>query len=166
MSMAYFYYLGRRVFIVFSIALFCGFNSNSQTPIPGHTGSIVNGSGGAQLSQPHSVFVSGNYAYVASSGSNALEILDVTDPTLPIHKGSVSINGANAVFVLGNFAYITCSSGSNSLAIADVSDPTSPSVIGSLADGTAGPLLTNPVSVYVSGNYAYVASAGANAVEI
>src|SRR5882757_3967910 len=122
MSMAYFYYLGRRVFIVFSIALLCGFNSNSQTPIPGHAGSIVNGSGGALLSQPSSVFVSGNYAYVASFGSNALEILDITDPTLPIHKGSASINGANAVFILGDFAYVTCSASSNSLAVVDVSD--------------------------------------------
>ena len=45
------------------------------------------------LNYPEGVFVSGNYAYVASPGSNALEIVDVSNPANPVHKASI-INGA------------------------------------------------------------------------
>ena len=49
--------------------------SNPAAPV--HKGSLANGAGGALLNQPISVFVSGNYAYVASFSSNALEIVDL-----------------------------------------------------------------------------------------
>ncbi|MCZ8216892.1 MAG: hypothetical protein O9262_11665, partial [Cyclobacteriaceae bacterium] len=49
-----------------------------------HVGSITNGDGGALLNGANSVFVSGNYAYVLSA-SNALEIVDISDPTEPFH---------------------------------------------------------------------------------
>ena len=55
---------------------------------PVHKGSITNGAGGALLSTPRSVFVAGNHAYVASSASNALEIVDVSNPANPVHKGA------------------------------------------------------------------------------
>jgi hypothetical protein len=60
---------------------------------------------------------------VASALSNAFEIVDVSNPAVPVHKGSV-VNGAG------------------------------------------GALLNYPVSVYVSGNNAYVASGMSNALEI
>ena len=64
--------------------------------IPVHTGSIVNGSGGALLNQPVSVFVSDTYAYVASSGSNALEVVNVADPANPVHAGYLADGGVVA----------------------------------------------------------------------
>ena len=138
---------------------------------PVHKGSIVNGAGGAILSQPWSVYVSGNYAYIADAGSNALEIVDVSNPANPIHKGSIS-NGAGgaliqepfSVYVSGNYAYLT--SISNALEIVDVSNPANPVHKGSIVNGTGGALLNGPESVYVSGNYAYVASSQSNALEI
>ena len=36
--------------------------------------------------------VSGNYAYVASYQSNALEIVDISNPAVPVHKGKL-VNG-------------------------------------------------------------------------
>src|SRR5258706_11952430 len=133
--MACFYSLCKRVLILFPVVLLCAFESNCQTPIPGHVAGVANGSGGALLNQPKSVFISGNYAFVASFGSNALEILDITDPTAPQHESSLTVNGANSVFVSGNYAYLTCGGGFDELQIIDVSDPSSPSLAGSIADG-------------------------------
>ena len=137
-------------------------------------GIINNNDGGASLYLPRGVYVAGNYAYVASSGSNALEIVDVTNPAAPYHKGSISdgtngarLNGARSVYVSGNYAYVA-SAGSNALEIVDVTNPAAPVHRGSILDtgNPLGALLSNPQSVYVAGNYAYVASYGSNALEI
>ena len=139
---------------------------------PVHKGSLTGGSGGALLDGASSVYVSGNYAYVASYASNALEIVDVTNPAAPVHKGSLTdgmggalLSNPNAVYVSGNYAYVA-SSGSNALEIIDVTNPGAPVHKGSLTDGMGGALLSSPASVYVSGNYAYVASLGSDALEI
>ena len=145
------------------------------TPVnasPVHSGSIVNGDGGATLYYPLSVFVSGNYAYVASSMSNSLEIVDISNPAVPVHKNKTVLGPAtykpDDLFVSGNYAYITISGGpgANALEIVDVSDPQTPFKIGRIQYLDGGALLNNPQSVCVSGTYAYVASAGNNALEI
>ena len=117
-----------------------------------------------------SVFVAGNYAYVVSSGSNALEIVDVSNPQAPVHAASIS-NGGDvkldypmSVFVAGNYAYVV-SSGSNALEIVDVSNPQAPVHTGSISNG-GDVKLDYPMSVFVAGNYAYVASYGSGALEI
>jgi hypothetical protein len=148
--------------------------TNPASPV--HKGSIVDatGTGGALLNDPHSVYVSGNYAYVASYDSNALEIVDVTNPANPVHKGSIVdatgtggalLNGPQSVYVSGNYAYVA-SANSDALEIVDVSNPANPVHKGSIVNGAGGALLHWPESVYVSGNYAYVASWGSNALEI
>ncbi len=142
------------------------------TPVtvnPVHKGSISNGAGGALLSCPQSVFVSGNYAYVASSGSNALEIVDITNPAAPVHKGSISdgtggalLSSPQSVYVSGNYAYVA-SYISSALEIVDVTNPAAPVHKSSISNE----YLSNPQSVFVSGNYAYVVSSGSsNALEI
>ncbi len=107
---------------------------------PIHKGNLVNG-GGALLLNPRGVYVSGNYAYVASAGSNALEIVDITNPATPVHKSSISngVGGAllsnpQSVFVAGNHAYVA-SYGSNALEIVDVTDPAAPVHKGSIQNG-------------------------------
>jgi hypothetical protein len=145
------------------------------TPVntnPVHIGSIQNGSGGTLLNNPYGVFVSGNYAYVASSSSNALEIVDISIPASPSHAGSIVdgsggalLNNPDAVFVSGNYAYVT-SAGNNALEIVNISIPASPSHAGSIVDGSGGALLNNPYGVFVSGNYAYITSYSSNALEI
>ncbi len=57
----------------------------------------VTGAGGAQINAPASVFVSGNYAYIASIQSNALEIVDVSNPSQPVHKGSLQNGSGGAL---------------------------------------------------------------------
>jgi hypothetical protein len=145
------------------------------TPVnvrPVHKGSITDEFGGARLISPDGIFVSGNYAYVTSAGSNALEIVGVTNPAKPVHKGSITdgtggarLNVPDGVFVSDNYAYVT-SWGSNALEIVDVSNPSRPVHKGSITDGTGGARLNNPHGVFVSGNYAYVASFSSNALEI
>nr|WP_321508492.1 IPT/TIG domain-containing protein [uncultured Methanoregula sp.] len=145
------------------------------TPVtahPVHKGSITNGTGGAMLDAARSVYVAGDYAYVASYASNALEIVDVTDPALPRHKGKIvngqdgaALNNPISVFVSGNYAYVT-TTGSQALEIVDISDPASPRHKGKITNGEGGAALLYPASVFVSGNYAYVSDSNYDALEI
>ena len=133
---------------------------------PRHKGSIVNGDGGALLANAQGIFVAGNYAYVASYVSGALEIVDVSDPARPVHKGSLSLGfGPKSVYVFGNHAYVA-NANNHSLQIVDITNPAGPTLAGSIADDTDGALLESPMSVFVAGNYAYVVSDIDNALEI
>jgi rhodanese-related sulfurtransferase len=124
------------------------------------------------LNHPYSVFVSGNYAYVAAQGDNSLTIIDVTNPAAPTFKGHIAgvgapnyLSGPSSVFVSGNYAYVAAQ-GDNSLTIIDVTNPAAPTFKGHIA-GTAAPnYLNNPYSVFVSGNYAYVAAYDDNSLTI
>ena len=136
---------------------------------PVHVGSMSNG-GDVKLSGPRAVFVAGNYAYVASGGSNALEIVNISNPAAPVHAGSISnggevkLNNPMSVFVAGNYAYVA-SGGSNALEIVNVSNPAAPIHAGSISNGGYVNLIA-PRSVFVAGNYAYVASYQSNTLEI
>ena len=144
-------------------------NQISLTPV----GSISDGAGSksALLKQPQSVALSTNgnarYAYVASYGNDALEIVNVTNPASPKHAGSIShgqggalLGGPSAVAVNGNYAYVA-SFGSNALEIVDVTDPANPKHAGSITHGQGGAILDSPYAVKVARKadgriYAYV----------
>lgn len=133
-------------------------------------GSIVHAQG-ALLDQPSSVFVSGSYAYVTATQSNALEIIDVSNPLYPQHVSSITegaggttIHSPSSVFVAGNYAYVTSFFG-NTLHIIDISDPANPVPRGKLSHGE-GLSLIRPTNVEVWGNYAYVASRGSSNINI
>ena len=140
---------------------------NGRVLNPTHAGKIGNGDGGAELTGPRSVYVSGNYAYVTAYAGNALEIVDISDPTNPTHAGKSGavLHNPNSVYVSGNYAYVTAYTG-NALEIVDISDPTNPTHAGKIADGDGGAELTGAYSVYVSGNYAYVAAYSGDSLEI
>src|SRR5882757_3317868 len=141
----------------------------------GQAALVENGFGATpNLAGANAVFISGNYAYVTGSG-DVLEILDITLPGLPVHKGVIKngdggaiISDPRSVFVSGSYAYIACHTGV--LEIVDVSDPSKPVHKGVIKNGPAGnlPYLTFAHSVYVYGNYAYVAAFGSypNSLEI
>lgn len=147
----------------------------SNPAAPTHAGCIVNGTGGALLESPRSVYVSGNYAYIASYGSNALEIVNISDPENPIHAGKI-VNGSGgntlldhpvSVFVKGNYAYVT-GAASDSVEVIDISNPTDPVSFGYVYYNPqfSSALLNDPILLFVSGNYVYVASSASNALEI
>jgi hypothetical protein len=135
---------------------------------------VIEGGYGAvpNLNGASSVFINDNYAYVVGTG-DVLQILDITLPALPIHKGSLAngVGGANilrpqSVVVSGDYAYIT-SYGGNALEIVDVSDPANPVHAATLKDGGGvAPFLNQPWGLAVVGNYAYVVSNQSNALEI
>jgi hypothetical protein len=145
----------------------------AQAQAPVHTGSIVDGTvSGALLKLPSCVYVSGNYAYLTSNTSDALEIVDISDPVAPVHTASLTDGEGGAllkfpvsVYISGNYAYIA-SIGNSALEIVDISNPAMPVHKGSLTDGMGGALLNYPTGVFISGNYAYVASGASNALEI
>lgn len=122
---------------------------------PVHKGSLVNGSGGANILRPDAIKVSGNLAYLLSYGGSLLEVVDISDASNPKHKSVVTgLFGANDIFVAGNYAYV---SGIGAFYVVDISNPSFPKIIGTLKDGNgSAPYLGWAQSVYVSGNYAYV----------
>jgi hypothetical protein len=164
---------GRPLSAVLLIVLFYG-TSFSQVLNLGHTSKIENGFGGNLpiLKSPNSAYVSGNFLYVTSKTGNALEIIDITIPTLPSVVGNLQdgtggaeLNQPYSVFVSGNYAYVTSLGSNGSLEIVDVTNPTAPVHKGRVVDGGAvAPFLDYPQAIYVSGNYAYIVNA--NGLEI
>ncbi len=132
----------------------------SQTILGADNPTLV-GSTTANLAYPMSIYVSGAYAYVLSSGSNSLCIYDISNPTSIVIRGTTNQNLSQpvSVFVSGSYAYVV-NDGNSVLAIFDVSDPNN-----IIAKGTSGGL-SNPWSVYVSGKYAYVACYSSNMLSI
>ena len=124
------------------------------------------------LANPQSVFVQGNYAYVASFGNDGLQVIDISDPTNPVGVGQLvddgvlALDGATSVFVQGNYAYVTSLS-NNGLQVIDISDPTNPTGVGQLTGTLAANNLAlfRALSVFVQGNYAYVASLSDNGLQ-
>ena len=145
--------------------------SNPDAPIP--VGSLTDGTGGAQLNQPIGIQVQGNYAYIASFVSDTFQVFDVSDPTNPTALGFLSdasdptgltLNGAFAIFIQGNYAYVT-GYFDNGLQVINISNPNQPVAVGNIVDaGTAA--LTSPFDLFVQGNYAYVASLGESALQV
>ncbi len=135
--------------------------SDPSNPTP--AGQIVD-DGTTLLRIPSNITIAGRYAYVLTNGGfvfeNGMEILDISDPTSPIHVGSLlddgttTLQGASSIVVSGKYAYITAST-DEGIAIVDISDPSNPTQVGSLTKSTI-PELENPDDIAVNGKYAYV----------
>ena len=156
--------------------------SNSFTVIdisnplaPKQLGTIVDGVGATELDGAWSVYVSGKYAYVASIDDSSVTVIDISNPSSPVQVGTIKdgvgatqLNSAHAVYVSGKYAYVA-SQGDSSLTVIDISNPSSPKEIGTIIDnsvGGTGTQLLNAQGVYVSGKYAYVASASDNSLSV
>ncbi|WP_321506519.1 C1 family peptidase [uncultured Methanoregula sp.] len=150
---------------------------NTANPAaPVHYASLANGVGGALLDTPYDLELTDDYpyAYVASSGSNALEIVNITNPAAPTHMGSVSngVGGAllsepQSVTVAGYNAFVT-SKGNDALEIVDISNQSAPVHRGSLAKTAGDAYLNGPVDAIISSDwkYAYVASNTGSTLDI
>ncbi|RLB27384.1 MAG: hypothetical protein DRG87_11575, partial [Deltaproteobacteria bacterium] len=112
-----------------------------------------------------SVYVSGNYAYVAADDSG-LQVIDIINPESPEIVGSLEMqNSGRAWFVQvsDGYAYVLSDLGDFqnpilSLEVIDISDPENPAGVGYF--GTQGSLR----DLYVSGDYAYVVWEGTNPI--
>jgi phosphodiesterase/alkaline phosphatase D-like protein len=125
---------------------------------PAPLGYLTNGVDDAQLQFPYGLAVQGNYAYVASYQSSALEIIDISNPLAPAHAGYIpdgggggagaKLNLAQCVAVVGNNAFVGSQFG---LAVIDVTDKANPTNKGYIQFPFG-----NVVSIAIVGNYAYV----------
>ena len=107
----------------------------------------------------HGMFLSGDYLYCCRHKLDKFVIVDVSDPTSPVVKGSLSgstyFNGCHDVHVEGNYAYVTnylSGTGEYGFVVVDVSNKDSPSVVGYAGEGHKNS------HVFKVGNYCYVGS--------
>jgi len=131
-----------------------------------HKSKILDGEQGSKLNYCHGVKVVGNYAFVVARLSNALNIIDITNPSLPIvasvlnhGNGGALLTGSENIEIYDNYAYISCLTG-NALEIVDISNPLHPIHCGKL-EGLSGANQT-----YVKGDYAYVACLNGNCISV
>jgi len=98
----------------------------------------------------HDVVIAGNYAYVADSD---LQVIDISNPESPqIVGGVVTTGGARGVAISGSYAYVA--DYSSGLQVIDISDSVDPQLVGGV--DTPG----DAWGVAISGSYAYVADRG------
>ena len=92
---------------------------------------VNDGDNWALLDWARWVSFSWNLAYIASNVSDAMEIIDITDKTAPVHTGSI-INwwdiklNANRQVVLYNWYAFNSARSSDAIEVVDISDSTNP----------------------------------------
>lgn len=100
--------------------------------------------------------VYGNYAFVGNnSGTNHLEIINISNPTVPTIEGistDSKLDFLAGLAVQGHYLYAGGAT-DHRLVIVDIVDSSTPIVVGSVQDATK---LSLPIGVAVQGNYAYV----------
>lgn len=132
---------------------------NSEYPVePNWTKSAttVLANNSPELAGPDNLFVFGNYAILTIYSGNAVQIMDISNPSSPVvvstvrdGDGGASLNGPLGIFADATYLYITSARG-NKLEIIDWSTPASPVHVGNVALGGSG------WNLDVSGNYAAV----------
>ena len=132
--------------------------------------------GGARFVKIHN-----GLAYITSNVSNAMQIIDISNKSNPVKRGSVPlrINGAQLYGPLGmdfygNYAYIV-STGANAggggnmatwgaLEVVDISNPDNPTHVNSIVGGIfAGASTGGAQNIKIVGNYAYITATSRNA---
>ena len=101
------------------------------------------------LVYPINVYVSGNTAAVVDQ-VNGIHLVDVSDPAAPTPKAIVPIAGAQDVFIMDHYAYVT--SAGTGMRVVDISNPSTPKTLGNFA-----PNNVNFQSITLSGTSAYIA---------
>lgn len=136
-----------------------------------HTGVITN-TGTTLLDGAYEIVVDGNYAYIAASNSDAIEIIDISTPTAPTHVASITDNGGTVrlneptgIVKSGNYLYVA-SHTSDAIQVIDVSTPSSPAGVGQVLNSPTTRRLDGARSLVKSWNYLYVASDVADALVV
>lgn len=145
--------------------------SNPASPVL--KSSVEDGQGnGVAILNPRAVLVYNDMAYIASGGGDAIEVVDVSNKDLLVHKSIVHNGDALALLaqpsslaISGNSLFVASLPGNN-IEVIDITDPSLPIHKSTVLNGDAGAMLLSPESIYISGNYAYIASGGSNALEI
>jgi hypothetical protein len=146
----------------------------SDTSAPRWVSRVYDGEEGVLLKGPRSVRVAGYNAFIASNASDALEIIDISNKTEPVHRGSLArtagvsyLNGPYDLAISPDrkYAYVASYRG-GTLDVIDVSNPSAPVYVTRLGDGDGGARLSLPTSVALSRSLAYVTSEGRGALDV
>jgi hypothetical protein len=144
------------ILVMVLAALVPGF---AQTFNPNFAGRISNGDGPPPyLVGINDVFVQRNFAYAAVG--NGLEIVDISLPLTPVHRGSLrqvddpAISQSTKIWVQGNYAYAICSN--DNFVVIDISNLSAPKRVGYYA--FPNNFFIYQGDLFVSGNYAYITS--------
>ena len=131
---------------------------------------VIIDNGTTELNGAGGFTIVGNYAYVTAREDDGLEILDISDPTNPIHVGAITddvtteLDGAYDVEVIGDYAYVG-SYYDDGIEILDISTPATPVHVGAITD-TGVTELDGVTSLVVVGDYAYITGSLDDGVEI
>lgn len=124
---------------------------------------VASSSLGNFMNRPQGIAVQGNYAYVVSSVSDALTIIDISNPAAPVfvgalaHGGQTRLDDPRDIVVQDGYAYIS-SNDTPGLEVVDISDPRNPRHAAALAIGSS-----HTMGIAVSGQYVYYIARGTNA---
>jgi hypothetical protein len=127
-----------------------------------HEWSITDWTDWAALNQTQWIQIVWNYAYMTTRTSNALEIIDISDPTNPIHIWkivdwwAVTLRRAQDLVVDWDYAYITALR-DDAIEIVDISDPSNPTHVSSIKKSSTIQL-NWAIWIEKVWNYLYVAS--------
>jgi len=109
--------------------------------------------------ETHGMFILGDYLYCCQHIINKFVIVDISNPTSPVVKGSLSgttyFHGCHDCHVEGNYAYVTnylSTTGEYGFVVVDVSDKDNPSVVGYTGENHKNS------HVFKVDNYCYVGS--------
>jgi hypothetical protein len=105
-------------------------------------------------SEFRAVDVQGDYAYIADN-NGTFRIYDLTDPTIPIPRGTLPQGGMLDVKVSGNYAFLAC--GVSGIKVVDITNPDAPALVGGANYDTPG--LAQSLSVFQ--DYLFVADGDA-----
>ena len=155
--------------------------TDPANPVP-VSGAIDGRDGFDSLDGPRDIAVvelSGRtYALVAAYSDDAVQIIDVTDPAMPLPAGSIgdgfALDGPNSIDVydlLGRTYAMVTSNLDDAVQIIDITRPASPSLVAGMADGQGGfDALGGPhdvvVDVVLGNPYALVAAYSDDAVQV
>jgi hypothetical protein len=107
------------------------------------------------------VTLGGRYAYL-SDDTGGFRVIDVSDPTRPIQVFDDPSQGANAVAVAGNLAYVVATTGADMLVVYDVRDPTRPTRVGGAGHASGAFFVVPEGGIALVGRYALVAGGSQN----
>ncbi len=110
------------------------------------------GCGGSSASDAGNAEANASYAYVTDGTS--MKVVDITDPSAPILKGSVSTGSAFKVSVSDGYAYVAEFESSDPyVSIIDIDDAATPALAAAIPKGTSFGRVSD---MYIENNVAYV----------
>ena len=148
--------VGHYAYLVTSTGLHIFDISNKASP------KLISTTSGVTVSSFHGFDISGQYAYIGSSGATDFSVIDISNPVSPrivTNEFPFSEGLLRRLVVSGQYVYIV--GGQNILEIIDISNPSSPLVV-----STTTISATSVSDIEVSGGYAYISNSSSPSLRV